>query len=40
VRVAAEENCYPMMPAGCAHHEIMLADGRWYEAACADASRD
>ncbi len=33
VRVTAEENCYPMMPAGCGHHEIMLADNRWYEAA-------
>jgi acetolactate synthase-1/2/3 large subunit len=31
VRVAALENCYPMMPAGRGHHEIMLADGRWYE---------
>jgi acetolactate synthase I/II/III large subunit len=31
VRVAAQENCYPMMPAGRGHHEVMLADGRWYE---------
>jgi acetolactate synthase-1/2/3 large subunit len=31
VRVAAQENCYPMMPAGRGHHEIMLADDRWYE---------
>ncbi|KQT13889.1 biosynthetic-type acetolactate synthase large subunit [Ramlibacter sp. Leaf400] len=30
VRVAAQENCYPMMPAGRGHHEIMLADGVWY----------
>jgi len=30
-RVAAEENCYPMMPAGRGHHEIMLADGTWYQ---------
>lgn len=30
VRVAAQENCYPMMPAGHGHHEIMLADDRWY----------
>ena len=30
VRVAAQENCYPMMPAGHGHHEIMLADGLWY----------
>lgn len=31
-RVAAQENCYPMMPAGRGHHEIMLADGQWYRA--------
>ncbi len=30
VRVAAQENCYPMMPAGRGHHEVMLADDRWY----------
>ncbi|MBN9427107.1 MAG: biosynthetic-type acetolactate synthase large subunit [Burkholderiales bacterium] len=30
VRIAAQENCYPMVPAGCGHHEVMLADGRWY----------
>ncbi|MBT9457897.1 MAG: acetolactate synthase 3 large subunit, partial [Burkholderiaceae bacterium] len=24
VRVAAEENCFPMIPAGAGHHEIML----------------
>ncbi|MFD0668314.1 biosynthetic-type acetolactate synthase large subunit [Ramlibacter sp. MAHUQ-53] len=30
VRVAAQENCYPMMPAGRGHHEILLADGHWY----------
>ena len=27
VRVAQQENCYPMVPAGCGHHEVMLADG-------------
>ncbi len=32
VRVAAQENCYPMIPAGGGHHEIMLADDRWYSA--------
>jgi acetolactate synthase-1/2/3 large subunit len=32
VRVAAQENCYPMMPAGRGHQEIMLADDVWYEA--------
>lgn len=31
VRVAAQENCYPMIPAGCGHHQIMLADDVWYE---------
>ena len=30
VHVAAQENCYPMMPAGRGHHEVMLADDRWY----------
>ena len=23
--VAAEENCYPMIPAGAGHHEMLLA---------------
>jgi acetolactate synthase-1/2/3 large subunit len=31
VRIAAQENCYPMMPAGRGHHEIMLANDRWYQ---------
>jgi acetolactate synthase-1/2/3 large subunit len=31
VRVSPLENCYPMMPAGCGHQEIMLADGVWYD---------
>ncbi len=31
VGVAAQENCFPMMPAGRGHHEIMLAEGRWYQ---------
>ncbi len=30
VRVAAEENCFPMMPAGRGHHEILLARDRPY----------
>ena len=30
VRVAAQENCYPMIPAGGGHHEIMLGASRWY----------
>jgi acetolactate synthase-1/2/3 large subunit len=33
VRVAAQENCYPMIPAGSGHQEIMLADGVWYREA-------
>ena len=28
VRVRAEENCFPMIPAGCGHHELMLGKGR------------
>ena len=31
VQVAAEENCFPMMPAGHGHHRVMLAEHRWYE---------
>jgi acetolactate synthase-1/2/3 large subunit len=27
VRVAAQENCYPMIPAGHGHHEMVLAGG-------------
>ena len=30
VRVAAEENCFPMMPAGCGHNDIMLSKERRY----------
>lgn len=30
VHVAAQENCFPMMPTGCGHHEIMLAEDLWY----------
>jgi acetolactate synthase-1/2/3 large subunit len=30
VRVAAEENCFPMMPAGCGHAEILLGRDRPY----------
>ncbi len=29
VAVAAQENCFPMIPAGCGHHEIMLSESRW-----------
>ena len=31
VQVAAQENCFPMMPAGQGHHRVMLARDRWYE---------
>ena len=31
VQVAAEENCFPMMPAGCGHHRVMLGKDRWYD---------
>lgn len=30
VRVAAEENCFPMIPAGRGHHEVLLGKGRHY----------
>ncbi|MBW8717775.1 MAG: biosynthetic-type acetolactate synthase large subunit [Variovorax paradoxus] len=33
VQVAAQENCFPMMPAGQGHHRVMLAKDRWYEEA-------
>lgn len=31
VRVAAQENCFPMIPSGQGHHRLMLAEGHWYE---------
>ncbi|MEJ8854535.1 biosynthetic-type acetolactate synthase large subunit [Variovorax robiniae] len=31
VQVAAQENCFPMMPSGHGHHRVMLAKDRWYE---------
>ncbi|GAA4336643.1 biosynthetic-type acetolactate synthase large subunit [Variovorax defluvii] len=31
VQVAAQENCFPMIPAGVGHHRVMLAKDRWYE---------
>ncbi|HVR52110.1 MAG TPA: biosynthetic-type acetolactate synthase large subunit [Pseudorhodoferax sp.] len=30
VQVAAQENCFPMMPAGAGHHLVMLGKDRWY----------
>jgi len=31
VHVAAQENCFPMMPSGHGHHRVMLGKDRWYE---------
>jgi hypothetical protein len=31
VRVTATENCFPMMPAGRGHHEVMLAPDQYYK---------
>ena len=33
VAVEQRENCFPMMPAGRGHHEIMLSENRWYDSA-------
>jgi len=30
VKVASQTNCFPMIPAGRGHHEIMLSEQRWY----------
>ena len=30
VCVTAEANCFPMIPAGCGHHEVLLGKGRAY----------
>ena len=30
VAVAAQENCFPMIPAGRGHHEVMLSASQWY----------
>ena len=39
VRVAADENCYPMMPAGRGHDEILLSKGRsWRSGASASGA--
>lgn len=31
VVVEQTENCFPMIPGGCGHHEVMLSKGRFYE---------
>ncbi|MGH8846312.1 MAG: biosynthetic-type acetolactate synthase large subunit [Polaromonas sp.] len=33
VNVAAQENCFPMIPSGQGHHRVMLSEDRWYEEA-------
>ena len=33
VQVVAQENCFPMIPAGQGHHRVMLAKDCWYEEA-------
>jgi acetolactate synthase I/II/III large subunit len=30
VVVASQENCFPMMPAGCGHQQVMLSEDKWY----------
>jgi acetolactate synthase-1/2/3 large subunit len=30
VAVAAQENCFPMIPAGRGHHEVKLSASQWY----------
>jgi acetolactate synthase-1/2/3 large subunit len=30
VAVAAQENCFPMIPAGRSHHEVMLSESEWF----------
>ena len=38
VRVAQQENCFPMIPAGRGHHELMLSATEWHEEAAAASS--
>ena len=30
VRVQNQENCFPMMPAGYGHQQVMLSEDTWY----------
>ena len=39
VAVEQQENCFPMIPAGRGHHEIMLSESRWYDSARTSATR-
>ena len=36
VQVAAQENCFPMMPSGHGHHKVMLSKDRWFVDESAD----
>ena len=36
VRVAAQENCFPMIPAGSGHHRMLRSDSEWYEEPCPE----
>lgn len=36
VQVAAEENCFPMIPAGCGHDEVLLSKDRLYRPGTAN----
>ena len=38
VHVVQQANCYPMIPAGCGHQTMMLADGQWYDPTTASTS--
>ena len=38
VRVAQQENCFPMIPAGRGHHELMLSATEWHEEGAAASS--
>ncbi|HYL19547.1 MAG TPA: biosynthetic-type acetolactate synthase large subunit [Burkholderiales bacterium] len=37
VAVAAQENCFPMIPSGCGHHQVMLDERRLYTATPASS---
>jgi len=39
VAVAAQENCFPMMPSGCTHDQILLEEGRFYEPASSNTDK-
>ena len=39
VAVEEQENCFPMIPTGRGHHEIMLSESRWYNSVRARETR-